>query len=46
MLIEKNKPYRLLKQFDIYNCNTGRVTVNPGTTFTHTSNNRIYLIIR
>lgn len=42
--METNTLYQVTKQFDIYYCCHGRITVNPGATFYLTYDNRIYFI--
>lgn len=38
------KIYIVTKQFDVYTCNSGRTTVNPGAMFRRTGDNRVYFI--
>lgn len=38
------KTYIVTEQFDMYTCNSGRVTVNPGAMFSRDQYGRVYFI--
>ncbi|CUP44689.1 Uncharacterised protein [[Eubacterium] contortum] len=39
----ENKKYKVIKQFDSFYCDVGRITVNPGALFKIT-NGRVYFL--